>query len=311
MEFLSKLRTLTNFVYPNTKKNELLSPEDYSCPILNLPDSNALIYSILSDIKPTMISRFGDQELACIKTYFESEDKEKISWPNGLKETMYNRGGVFPMNDKILTKFSKEFLFAAMNIDVLGVWYIKGENLVHKNCIPDAKLIPLEAIEPYYHINPWSRILEGKKVLVLHPFADTIKYQYLNNRKNLFDDKMILPDFDLITFRAVNSVPDIKNNDFKDWFDALKYMKDEISKINFEIAIIGAGPYGVPLASFIKSLNKKAVHMGGATQIMFGIKGSRWETQPIISKFFNQFWVRPSTEETPSSYKNIENGCYW
>ena len=52
-----------------------------------------------------------------------------------------------------------------------------------------------------------------------------------------------------------------------------KQMKNQIVKTDFDIAIIGAGAYGFSLAAFIKKIGKKAVHLGGPTQVLFGIKG--------------------------------------
>ena len=41
---------------------------------------------------------------------------------------------------------------------------------------------------------------------------------------------------------------------------------------NFDIALIGCGAYGFPLAAFVKGIGKKAVHIGGPLQLFFGIK---------------------------------------
>jgi hypothetical protein len=51
--------------------------------------------------------------------------------------------------------------------------------------------------------------------------------------------------------------------------------------------------------------------LGGATQVLFGIKGKRWETHDVISKFWTDAWVWPSLEETPGGAGDIEGGCYW
>jgi hypothetical protein len=85
----------------------------------------------------------------------------------------------------------------------------------------------------------------------------------------------------------------------------------EVEKVDFDIAIIGAGAYGLPLAFHVKSLGKKAIHMGGATQILFGIKGKRWDHHEVISKLYNEHWVRPLPSERPEHYYDIEKGCYW
>ncbi|MPN33589.1 hypothetical protein SDC9_181078 [bioreactor metagenome] len=88
-------------------------------------------------------------------------------------------------------------------------------------------------------------------------------------------------------------------------------MKEKISKSDFEIAIIGAGAYGLALGAYIKSLGKQAIHMGGATQLLFGIKGTRWDKHDFISNLYNENWIRPSENEIYKGANNVEGGCYW
>jgi hypothetical protein len=159
----------------------------------------------------------------------------------------------------------------------------------------------LHKLEPYYDANPWTEVLSGKKVLVIHPFAQTIEDQY-KKRHLLFNDQRILPQFQLKTLKAVQTIAN-SNADFKNWFDAINNMKKQISECDFEIAIIGCGAYGLPLAAHVKRLGKKAFHLGGATQILFGIKGKRWETIPEVSKLMNDYWVRPNQTRRPKGMK--------
>ena len=107
-------------------------------------------------------------------------------------------------------------------------------------------------------------------------------------------------------------------------------MEDEISKIQFDICLLGCGAYGLPLAAHVKRLGKQAIHMGGGVQLLFGIKGKRWEEEYKIAteknifgynvpfslnldyyKLFNEYWVNPSSDETPKSAKSVEGACYW
>ena len=88
-------------------------------------------------------------------------------------------------------------------------------------------------------------------------------------------------------------------------------MKHRIAEKEFDVAIIGAGAYGFPLAAYVKSLGKQAIQMSGATQILFGIRGKRWDEHPLISKFYNDSWVRPLKSETPPEIKKVEGGSYW
>ena len=60
-----------------------------------------------------------------------------------------------------------------------------------------------------------------------------------------------------------------------------------------------------------KKLGKTGLHLGGATQIIFGIKGKRWEGIEDFKPFFNEYWSRPLKEETPEKINVVEEACYW
>jgi hypothetical protein len=88
-------------------------------------------------------------------------------------------------------------------------------------------------------------------------------------------------------------------------------MEEQIGQADFDIAIIGCGAYGFPLAAHVKRMGKKAVHLGGATQILFGIRGKRWDSLPAIAQLMNEHWVRPHFSEIPPGGDAVEDGCYW
>ena len=67
----------------------------------------------------------------------------------------------------------------------------------------------------------------------------------------------------------------------------------------------------MPLAKRLKDKGVIAIVMGGAIQILFGIKGRRWDSHSIISSFYNDDWVYPSQDEVPNGALEIEGGCYW
>ena len=110
----------------------------------------------------------------------------------------------------------------------------------------------MDTLEPYLHDNPWSEALAGKKILVIHPFNKTIENQYHNKRTLLFKDERVLPEFaSLQTIKAVQTLAGNKVT-YKDWFAALDYMKSEIDQKDFDVAILGCGAYGFPLAAHVK-----------------------------------------------------------
>ena len=179
-------------------------------------------------------------------------------------------------------------------------------------CSSDLK-VSLELLNPFFAEIPWTVSLTGKNVLVIHPFTSTIMFQY--KKRTLLFDKNILPDFNLKTIKAVQSSAG-ENTSYGDWFEALEWMKGEIDKQEYDICLIGAGAYGLHLAAHVKRQGKKAVHLGGSLQLLFGIRGKRWENKnynPIYNyqKLMNEHWLRPDKLEKPNGAKNVEGGCYW
>ena len=88
-------------------------------------------------------------------------------------------------------------------------------------------------------------------------------------------------------------------------------MYKEALNIDFDIALIGCGAYGLPLAVQLKRAGKQAIHIGGALQLLFGIKGTRWENKPEASILFNEYWIRADLSERPRRLDQVEGGCYW
>ena len=146
-------------------------------------------------------------------------------------------------------------------------------------------------------------------MLVIHPFDQSIKSQYAK-RHLLFRDPETLPTFDLRTLRPVWSAAG-QDGGFRSWSDALDWMCGQMEAIEFDVALIGAGGYGLPLAAHAKRMGKKAVHLGGALQLLFGIKGKRWDSRASYQTLYNEHWMRPMQAETPASNTQVEDGCYW
>lgn len=166
-----------------------------------------------------------------------------------------------------------------------------------------------------------DKSIRRKKILVVHPFAHLILKQYTEKRTLLFNNPNILPLFDLQVIQAIQSLGG-ESNGFNDWFEALQWMKNEIDKVDYDICIIGCGAYGFPLAAHVKRKGKKAIHLGGALQLLFGIRGKRWENPNYgvkewgipygsYSALMNQYWVSPGELGRPKNANQVEGACYW
>ncbi len=286
-------------------------PKKYAGKIcLSLQDGNDYIYNHIRDGKPFMAARYGANELSIVKWTVAQKLGITKNFSEQLMHLICNNAGFFPKEQEMVFKFGELMIEKSKNLDLLGLFYWGMEEWIVKNFASQAALVRARGLEPWYVETPWSRALEGKKVLVIHPFEDTILKQY-EKREFLFPDKPILPQFELKTLKAVQTIAGEKDNRFKDWFEALQYMYESALKIDFDIAIIGCGAYGFPLAAMLKEAGKSAIHLGAATQYLFGIISKRAESNPIISSHFNDYWVRPSDSEKPKKADSIEGGCYW
>ena len=195
-----------------------------------------------------------------------------------------------------------------------GFWPF--EDFFVRNFTPEAQLVALEMLAPIGDPRSWTQYLRGKKVLVIHPFDETIRSQF-QKREKIFPDFDFLPSFDLIVIPAVQSVGDNSSHvPYDNWFDALETMKEHIRSTDFDIALIGAGAYGLFLAAECKKLNRPAVQIGGALQLLFGITGKRWldpasPDSALVLPSVNEHWVAPLESEIPMGANKVEGGCYW
>ena len=292
--------------------------------IINDPDkASDIIYNALMSDNPLMVGRFGANELNCISNYLSIKSNKKNFikyikgeiqawwWVDGIIDNLYNVAGFYPTEENYLEKFCDLMLNDAKELDIIGSW-LEQENLVSDYLKKNTK-ISLELLNPFFSITPWTKALEGKNVLVVHPFAKTIEKQY--EKRHLLFEKPILPFFKLKTIKAIQTVAGNKS-EFETWFEALKYMKNEIDKVEYDICLIGCGAYGFPLAAHVKRNGKKAIHLGGSLQLLFGIRGKRWEDPKYNATYnyaalMNDYWVRPSEEETPSNAARVEGSTYW
>lgn len=283
-----------------------------------------LIKVLLEGDSPVMVARFGSTELTAMEGYrcgitpknvykYLTKQIDYIGYANYIARNMWELSGFFPSNEKTLNRFCEMMIGLIPEVDVLGSWRIE-EHLFDEE-LKNAVRVPLADLEPYYYNNPWTSALEGKKVLVIHPFEDTIRKQHEKGRyEHLFVDKRLTPNYELQTLKAVQSIAGNKPDEFEDWFQALDWMKSEIDKRDFNIAIIGCGAYGFPLAAYVKQIGKKAVHLGGAAQYLFGIQSNALENDKDmvdLIKLINEYWVRPNQAETPKGNEKVENSRYW
>ena len=294
-------------------------------PLLDAGSANGLLHRAMLADEPFMAARFGSVEIKPTLYYLLLKDmglwRRCINYVRGdidyvfdderyirfILGNMCTFAGFFPGDEVLMERFAHLMDNDMKEMDLCGCWL--NEKLLRDRLAPEVQFCELGALEPYDQDIPWTGALAGKRVLVVHPFATSIRSQY-ERRQRIWPGREVLPDFELKTLRAVQSIAG-ERTDFTDWFEALESMKSGMDAVEYDVALIGCGAYGMPLAAHAKRTGHKAVHLGGPLQILFGIKGKRWDDLPSVSGYYNDAWIYPLAAETPSGSGAVEGGCYW
>ena len=185
----------------------------------------------------------------------------------------------------------------------------KETNVIHKI----NHEVFFEDLEFYLYLLEFYTSILDKKILIVSHFTDTMQ-------KQLQKFKMIFPQYNIKTENIIfyKSFQTIEGNSIhSNWLETFEMMANDIEKLDFDITFMGCGCYGLPLAHHIYTkMNKSCLYLGGIIQLLFAIRGRRWEIRSKYSTHFlfkklNNYWIYPAEHEKPFNYKNVEDGCYW
>lgn len=274
--------------------------------ILEAAQANQLLCQLLASDSPVFVARIG---------HTEGRIAGEWLWGGGrygrlTRKEAHQYSGIFPVSSWLLDEFASLYVSSLQDVDVLGFWQSSYQaRLVSSTCSASA-LVPLGSLEPYFHDRPWTGSLAGRRVIVVHPFARSILEQYQCRREILFANSGVLPPFDLRVHRPPQTLAP-STSGFTSWLEAFSTLKSEVLSQDFDVALLGCGAYGLPLGAAIKRSGRQVVQLGGALQILFGIRGRRWEAMPQFAALMHDGWIRPSPEETPASAGSVDGACYW
>ena len=292
---LKKLRHL----FSNYKKDKKISPS------LTAEECNKKIGEALCNKQPYFAGRLGWME-----GYTIGKLLAEGTTPCELREKLALHAGVFPPTEEQLKKFAAVYLEGMSSVDIFGLMGAPFHGWLIKKYAPQAARAELSSLEPYFYEAPWSWQMQGLTVLVVHPFAESIMRQYSMLREQLFINPKTLPEFTLKVIKAPQTITG-NATEYDSWLDTLGALEKKVQQEKFDVAIVGCGAYGFPLAATIKKMGKVAIHLGGATQLLFGVSGNRWRNHPQFKTIITDAWRPPLESERPAGWEKIESGCYW
>lgn len=292
---LSKIK---KFFYRIPSSPEVLSPE------LGAYLVSQLIAGAISSGKPFFVSRLGFTEARCL-----SQSDADTNPSEFVRDLIWRYSGVFPSTKEQFLDFRQKYLNALQDVDLLGLIRNSAEKKLVDFLTKKPVTCDMGSLEPYLYSYPWSKYLGKKKVLVVHPFVESISSQYMR-RESLFVNQDVLPEFELRVIKAPQTLAG-NSDGFESWSQALENLKEKVEKSDFDVAILGCGAYGMPLGAHIKKIGKVAIHLGGATQLLFGISGKRWLEHASFRAIMTDAWRPPLETEKPQNLDKVEEGCYW
>lgn len=309
----AKIQSIAKILNSKLHTDFGFSYKEHEGKVLTKQQGNDIIYKYVIEGIPKMVTRWGGVETGILREYYAKSLGFKKTYKESVRTAAHNNAGIFPSTDEGLEAFCQEIIRCMPRVDMLAFYPVNMFEYWENQCENLEFIAHPQMFEPYLFETdtPWTMALKGKRVLVVHPFEDSIYRQY-EKRERLFNGRKILPDFDLRVVKAVQTIAGNVDPRFGNWTEALDYMTEEALKQPFDVAILGCGGYGFPLAARLKTeAGKPAIHIGGATQILFGIKGSRWTSRADYAHIFNENWISPTENEKVSGSQKVEGGCYW
>jgi hypothetical protein len=322
----------------NPKPNPNLAITQYLAARLKSTSAHSFLYQqikqALDTKQPIVIGKIGTNELLLIYCYhLISQGRMREFPPDILREIEYG-AGLYPIDKPTIETFIKVYLESLRSIDVFASWndrFIDFEHALYSSYISSkgvGGIVELTALESFYTTREhwWQTLFNNKCILVISPFVDSIQKQLSpGKRDKVWRGKWsgFWPDdiaFKFIRFEHPWSLLSKEEQatpilvESRCFTDKLKRFEKEIDSAgDFDIALIGAGCYSLPLCAYIKNTKRRiAFHLGGGLQMMFGVYGERWNiTSGIFKEYVNDEWIRPSGNEIPGEFKMQEGGAYF
>lgn len=289
---------------------------------------NEAIINSINNSTPHSSGKMGSIEADALAHYYSNRIARNWDTPahnKTLRLALTENAGVFPDHDLVLDKWCKTYLTSVKNLDDIIMWCPEyGDESIIKAFCKDSKIHGPEW-DSMDHMNfeghpsafelpkekNWFKNLSGKKVLVISPFAKTIKKQ-IKNLSKIWNHNMGDVKFEVIKFPYAPAVSGKKED--KTHFHLLEKFNKMIFKKDFDLMMVGAGAASLPLVATAKKMGKIGVHLGGACQLFFGIKGQRWDNAERFKEcqvYNSDLFIRPLKADLPTNSKIVENGCYW
>jgi len=262
---------------------------------------NELIKNAINDSKPKAFGKMGNVEASHILTYLNNT-------PSLIGQQLFVNAGIYADSLDTFVSWCRHYLKSVKNLDSILQWCNEDKLVLSQMGYKGDVQNSFEGIEPFVlGEEGWHYQLKDKTVLCVSPFPDTVQTQVRKFNK-IWNGAEI---GNLITVKSPYSEA-LTGEKPKPWIDKLDDMISQINHLDFDFATVGCGGFSLIICDHIKKLGKPCVHLGGGNQILYGIRGKRWDEGFKHHEWYGtKEWIRPLPHETPPRKFYVEGGCYW
>lgn len=283
---------------------------------VNFIESNSYLRELCGSSQVFMSSRLGVVESNVITTLEDRSTGLSLQ----LRKQAWVNAGIFPPTRGVLEKFSARYMHALSSSDLIAVWpngIQKNHDHIVDTLASNVSRIPLGVLDifrcatqvPLNEI--WIQAIANKRVLVIHPFAKSFQVQF--ERLHSLHALPILPIF--TPYFIAPPMTQGLNFSKRSYVEELDIFESKVRNLvsseEFDLALIAAGAYGLPLTATLKAAGVSSIYVGGALQLYFGVLGNRWTNSENIRPFVTKHWLTSPIEKPPLGSGLIEKGTYW
>lgn len=288
-----------------TYKKQIVNRKDMNFIISFSEISNHLV-ALMNTDKPLWIARFGGSDTNFIhQWYLDSSNQSNELLISIIKK--YNGFFDYTNSTSVIELYIKNYIDSCYTADASFFLGHELENITNNNynfrpfndnCLFFSYTYT-ESIKPFLDsFKIWG---ENKKILIISPFSESLKFQTQPDRINnlLKDYKFPNCSFEFFNVPVTYNNPHLDlNHEENKMFanetkDEVNYimlcikLMDEIRKLDFDIALLSCGSYSMFFGSRIKrEMGKKAIYIGGILNVLFNIYGARYDN-PFHNTFVN------------------------
>ena len=229
--------------------------------------------------------------------------------------------GVFPSTPDAILEFSALHAEAVQSLDFLGLLKGRLEADIIEFLDYRGSTLSLLDFEPDRSVPDNSSAcylpeLRDQRVLIISSIAEflcaranakTFAATWAKTGKHWFEPAQVIS----LQFPYTYDI-DVQRH-FGTSRHLLDSILERIDPSRFDVALIAGASLGIPIAAAIKEMNRSAISLGGALQVLFGVKGKRWRENPEwVENYFTSAWIDVPAERRPNMPDDFcESGAYW